>query len=215
MIGVTIGIGEGWFECAHASARRMEDKTGFPCTVIEREPLLREGVHPSWFKHVIHEMFSHCNEFLYFDADILALKPWNPEKIFKDNHRRLCAVLDNDPAMAKEVRQEEKDIGILRGTYLNAGLFMFGREHAPLFESTWAKRPSWHRWIDQGAFNRSIHDLRVPVAILPNEYNHMRPRDASTSINMHYCGLGGNWQELKRAQDEFFSPTEGRGFVAR
>ncbi len=212
MIGVTIGIGVGWFECAHAAARRMEDKTGLPCTVIEREPLVGEDVHPSWFKHVIHAMFKNCNSFLYFDADMLAMKPWNPEAIFDLNGRRLCAVLDNDPAMASQVRQEEKELGIARGTYLNAGLFIFGREHAPLFEATWAKRPAYHRWIDQGAFNKSIHELRVPVALLNKEFNDMRPADCSKSINVHYAGLGGDWRQLQRAQESFFGPTEGRDF---
>lgn len=205
MIGVTIGIGEGWFECAHVAARRMEDMTGLDCRVVENEDY-GKGLHPSWWKHRLLDLYKSLDAFLYFDADMIPLKPWDPKAIFEKNGRKLCAVRDWHAETIREVFLEEKLIGIPRGTYLNAGLFIFGREHAPVFKETWKRRPKWHRWIDQSAWNRALYELQVQVAVLPSIYNHL-DTIAPDTINCHYCGLNGDWTKLKEAQDKWLIPA--------
>lgn len=211
MIGVTIGIGEGWRECSQWAALRTQQMTGLQCATIEGSEY-GDDFHPSWLKCQILDIFPQYDEFLYFDADIIPLKPWNPQEIFEKNGRKICAVRDNNPVMRVMVEMEEQAIGILKGTYLNAGLFMFGREHAPVFEATWARRPEWHNWIDQSAWNRSLYDLKVPVAVLPNRFNEMGWPNGSETINYHYHSLNGDWKALKKLQDKYPTPATAGTF---
>lgn len=207
MIGVTIGIGKEWFECAHWAARRMEDMTGLECRVVESSCYFQGGnLHPSWWKHRIRELHrSDDGDYLYFDADIIPLKPWNPKEIFEKNGRKLCAVPDNNVLMCSQVRAEEKAIGIPPNTYLNAGLFIFGREHATVFEETWSRRPKFHRWIDQSAWNGALFDLKTRVAVLPKKFNEMTHAEPHT-INFHVHSLEGDLSRLVWWQN-FFTPA--------
>lgn len=196
MIGVTIGIGKGWQELATAAARRMEDWAGLPCVVIDQDTI--GCAHPSWLKCHIPAMFPHDDEFLVFDADILCVREWDPAALFETLGRPFMAV--PEPGTNPEVMEECRKWQLaFPDSYLNCGLLIFGREHAPVLDATWAYHPHGGAWLEQSALNRSLVDSGVEICRLPRRYNtlakhgrinsiyaRVSPRDA---VCLHTCAM--------------------------
>jgi len=195
MIGLCYGIGTH-AEAARFAADQMQYMTGVSCTVIETNPLAEE-VHPSWLKCIAIDLFPEEDSFLVFDADILCLKPWDPEKIFEDLGRPFCAVPDTRDQI---VYEECNNLGIpFPDLYINGGLTIFGQEHAEVWRSTWKRRPRCGKWMEQGALNLALLDTGVETCRLPRWFNVLAngkdglreikdPTVKHRMINLHFCG---------------------------
>lgn len=197
MIGVCIGVGGRWGRLAAASARRMQEMTGVPCVVMEDAGEWR-ACHPSWLKSHIHRLFTQENEFLVFDADLLALRPWDPAGMFEAMGRPFMAVPEPNanPVLLEECR--EWGLGF-PDVYINAGLLLYGREHGYVWDRVWAMHPRGGRWLEQTALNHALAMEAVEMCRLPRRFNVLAQMGRLNSIycratlgnavNVHTCGM--------------------------
>jgi hypothetical protein len=205
MLGIVVGVGEGWRERAEWAACRMNGMTGIPCVVAYET---RPGMHPSWGKLWLPEKYCE-DSYMIFDADMLPMKRWNPEKIFKESGRRFMACRDVN---SQAVHNESKSFCIPIDRYLNCGLMIFGGEHFPVLEEARKRVPSYGSWLEQTAVNRALIDLGVKVQELPRAYNTLLwpqtdkyDRESlleKNAVNLHAASLGGRWDILKQIQDQ-------------
>lgn len=204
MIGVTIGVGEGWYERAVWAANRMAFMTGLHCEIVKDTV---NDFHPSWCKLNVPLMYPHEESFLIFDSDIICMKPWNPRQLYIDSgHKFLwCRDVDTDPVIA-----EAKEFGIER--YHNAGIFICGRHHLPLMTSAFLRGPVYGKWLEQTALNEAVQDSSNGTArTLPRAYNTLLwPKiddyspEALTNrhvVNLHAASLNGDWRRLQGIQE--------------
>lgn len=208
MIGVCLGIGDDWYDVACVAAEQMSHMTGLKCVVIERP--LCETAHPSWNKCKIVDSFDD-DSFLVFDADIICVQRWTPLKLFQSVGRAFCAVPDTRDQV---VWDECNELGIsFPDCYVNAGLTMFGREHAPIWRETFKYHPKCGRFLEQGALNLSLLNSGIEVCRLPRYFNVMMNGDRGMkaipdqdvvhrAINVHACGTK-SVQGVKNVQDKY------------
>jgi hypothetical protein len=214
MIGVTIGIGEGWDEVAREARRRMELMTGLKCQVLGEEFVdlvnvlfHQKAVHPSWLKCFVASMFPEEQEFLVFDADVICVRPWDPNALFKMMGRRFCAVAEENRVT---VLVECANFRLpFPDWYVNGGLLMFGQEHAPVWDAVWARHPQYGSWLEQTALNEALRSEEV--VRLPRIYNSMlhgviedgHRAIAQGAVNLHADSMGGRAAEVLKAQMMF------------
>ncbi len=227
MIGVTIGIGGLWPEIARNAAARMEQATGLLCYVVGDRTVGRiifntasepasvitdtyndgwpEVIHPSWMKCHLLKLFPREQDFLVFDADIVCMEAWAPEDLFVNKLKRTFTAV---PDRNHRIVYDECTAHSLPfpDWYINGGLLMFSREHAPLWDAVSAKHPRYGRWLEQTALNKSIQELGLEVARLPRIFNclpHLDTQCRNSSfnlqqlhdrgvINFHFADCGGN-----------------------
>jgi hypothetical protein len=201
MLAVTIGIGPGWTDLAHATAARVRSMTGLPTAVIEADPL--GCAHPSWLKCHIPRIFPDHDSFLVFDADLLPVRPWDPVSLFETLGRPFMAV--PEPPDHPELVEECAAWHIPHpGVYINAGLLIYGREHLPVLDRAWSYHPNGGSWLEQTALNRALLDEAVEVCHLPRRYNviahHGRINNIycrshpGEAINLHTCAIGDPYE---------------------
>lgn len=91
MIGVTVGVGAPYAELAALAADCFSACTGLPVRVLGAREFAKSGLpHPAALRLDCFE-FTNVDSVVYFDADWLNLKPWNPRN-FSDG--RLYAARD-------------------------------------------------------------------------------------------------------------------------
>lgn len=196
MIGITIGIGEEWKRLAEKTAARMELMTGVKCHVIDRDDF--GCAHPSWLKCHVHKIFPNEDSYFLFDADILPLRGWNPQSLFREMKRAFIGVPEpnfNDEILA-ECKQWELGFPDI---YVNGGLLIFGAEHAWIWEKVWTFHPNGGTWLEQTALNRVLADEAVEMCRLPRHFNLIAHFGKIKSIyarstlkdamNVHTCAL--------------------------
>lgn len=202
MIGVTIGYG-AWSVVAAKAAERMEQMTGIECHILP-DYLIDDPKRASWGKMRVLEAYPD-DDFLIFDADIWAMKPWDPREFL--DRPTFVAEQPNKMTVA-----ECQLYGLPQDRYINGGLWIVSRRDVELFKAIQAMYPSYGRWQEQTALNKAIHrDLQLPVRYLPRAYNDLvnpaLPSDAVTlrnrhSVNLHFAGpktpdwLMGMYEEL-------------------
>lgn len=211
MLGVTIGVGSEWAEVALKASLRMEQMTGINCTVITDE--IYKVDHPSWMKCAVvdHSPFKPYDSFMIFDADVICVKPWNPHTLFESMGRPFMAVPDTRDQV---VWDECNALGIsFPDVYVNGGLTIFGREHAPIWRNTFKHHPKCGRWLEQGALNLSLLNSGVEVCRLPRYFNVLMNGDRGLksipdkqvierAINVHACGINGP-RGIQRMQERY------------
>lgn len=207
MIGITIGIGEGWNHVAVRAAAQMEKMTGIYCEAITEWPF-QQPVHPSWLKCHLMEHYPAAHDFLIFDADIFCLRPWKPAELFEALGKRFCAVPDRNNT---DVYHECAGFNLpFPDWYVNGGLLMFSREHAPVWEAVWKRHPRYGSWLEQTALNEALFKLKVDVARLPRLFNQLpngetvEAMDARGVINFHFADQAGNPARIIELQKELF-----------
>jgi hypothetical protein len=194
VIAVTIGIGPDWKRVAERAAERMSACTGLQARVINS----MEGVevaHPSWLKCFIADVFTDHDEFLVFDADIIALRPWDPAGLFDSLGRPFCAV--PEPNGARVFEECKAHTLPFPDWYVNGGLTIFGREHVPIWRRTWEMHPRYGSWLEQTALNQALAETYLPTCRLPRRFNalaHGGKIDpgyiavaADSIVNLHCC----------------------------
>lgn len=205
MIGVTIGKGE-WREVAHWAANRMEYTTGVRCYVVG-DAMGIEAAHPSWLKCWIPTLVERMglknaegnkpDSFLMFDADVVGLRKWDPQGLFRLLDRPFCVVPEPDvPLIEGETSKYDLPHP---DWYVNGGFAIFGREHQHVWDSVWAKHPEYGSWWEQTALNKVIQEKRVHVCRLPRWFNSLAYGGQYNTahsgvgeprvINMHLAGV--------------------------
>lgn len=196
MIAVTIGVGEGWKELAERSALQMAAMTGLETRVIDVDDY--GCAHPSWLKCHVHRIFPEEDSFLVFDADVLAIRGWDPEEMFEVMRRPFMAVPEPNanPTLMAECRK-----WAIGGpdVYVNGGFLIYGREHGYIWDRTWARHPHGGSWLEQTALNRSILDSYMEVCRLPRHFNLLAQAGRIRSLysrstlrhayNVHACAM--------------------------
>ena len=208
MLAVTIGIGDGWDRAANTAAMLVRKFTGLPTAVISRDEI--GAPHPSFLKLHIPAMFPDHAEFLYFDSDIIMRQHWSPEYIFADSGRPFIAVPD---VRSDAVFQECNRFGLpFPDWYLNAGLLIFGREHAPILRSAY-DAGQVGSWLEQTGLNIALLKSRAEILRLPRTFNTLLwpGIDDYTSQELqrrpekvlHAASLGGDVSRLLAIQSAF------------
>jgi hypothetical protein len=198
MIGVTIGIGAKWKEVAEISAREMSRHTGLTCHVVDEVPVGVSVSHPSWLKLHVFDMFPSEDEILFFDADVLCIRDWEPKDdlgqyIYMGNPQfRIC---NDEHSVA--VHQECQQFGI-KGTsrYFNAGLWIAQRHHDPILKRAAAHGPVFGTWLEQTALSVELQNENVSV--IPSQFNkllwpgfhHYCDLHEMPDTNLHLASIG-------------------------
>ena len=214
MIGVSIGIGPGWQECARFAALRMSRMTGLECHVVTHPHRTTEVAHPSWLKCWVTEMFPAEDSFCLFDADLLPLRPWDPAGLFEKLGRPFLAVPEDNtlPVYNECMRYQLPPWD----WYVNGGLTIFGREHASIWQTVWKLHPRFGSWLEQTALNHVLRDVGLPVCRLPRRFNHLLHGDYAAApalaqapdlVNLHADSLGGDASRLVTLQKQLFGST--------
>lgn len=197
MIGITIGIGEGWAQLAESSARAMENMTGIRCEVIRAAHGF--GVcHPSWLKCHLHRLYPNEDSFLVFDADLLCLGPWEPDVLFAAMGRAFMAV--PEPNANPDLIEECRKWGLgFPDTYINCGLMIYGQEHGFVMDRAWTHHPHGGTWLEQTAINHALATEAVEMCRLPRIFNTLAQEGRINSIycrttlkdaiNVHTCAM--------------------------
>ena len=194
MIGVTIGVGSSdWTELAEISARRMARFTRLKCFVLGEDEVdqalgKRKGYEDiAWAKLKVFELFPQESMILWFDADVIALRPWDPlAMVHESGWGSFHAVEEDSPT----VQSEKETIGLPKvRPYVNMGLWMTGAEHAPVLQAAFKCYPKWHRWQEQSAANWALYQHDVQIEVLPASYNDLRQpgTDRASILNLASC----------------------------
>jgi hypothetical protein len=188
MIGVTIGLGEKWKEVAEISAREMARHTGISCHVISEAPD-DFSFHPSWLKLRVFDLFPGEDEILFFDADILCIRDWEPKpKIYNlrghEIHHDAGINICNDEHSIS-VGQECRQFGIDgQWKYFNAGLWIAHRKHDPILKRALARGPKFGTWLEQTALTVELQSENVSV--LPRQFNRLLWPGFHDYLNLHW-----------------------------
>ena len=81
MLGITIGTGEYYSRLAKRAARAVEEKTGVKTIVLGDEHFAASGLPAP--HHLKLRLFDFVDDdfVMYFDADMVCLNSWKPERV--------------------------------------------------------------------------------------------------------------------------------------
>lgn len=216
MLGVVVGIGPVWQECAEEAARRMRRYTGLECAVVSDYPAnvqLPPDANPSWLKLWVQEHLFPGEDLLLFDADLFCLKPWDPVEALGSHD--LAWVLAKPfhvqggfslPKLKQECERYDLDID----RYSNCGLIIIKSSCTVLRDSR-KFCPDYGSWLEQTGVNRSAQDRPdLDIRLLPPAYNWTIPSRAwltdvertrkADPVNLHLCRMLGKRQWLDFAR---------------
>jgi len=223
MIAVTIGVGEKYELLATLAADSCRQRTGLEVHILGPEAALRHGVqHPHHLKFRMFEEFPEVENILYFDADTIFLKQFDP-RAYANLPELVCV---GDLWDRGWVIQDARRVGIPPKEYFNSGFFILNRtHHRKLLERAEAllktlKSP----FKDQTQLNAARVQLGIAAHWLPKEFNWldfhhlMKPADANNIVVGHMHGIAGRPVEQLRwfyafwsCPVEDFRPRIGRG----
>ena len=208
MVGVTMGVGEYYSRLARHAAQAVEEKTGIKVVILTDEHFASSGLPAP--HHLKLRMFDFVNHesVLYFDADMVCLSPWSPERLARMD--ALVAVAES--ARPLHVRTAQ-DWEIPPGKYFNAGLLLLNRrchqdwlretEHFVLTDKKFAEYDPY----DQAALNITRHRLGLKLELLDRRYNWIGFGGSRLSYEVPVYMAHGLHPENKFANIDFF---EGR-----
>jgi lipopolysaccharide biosynthesis glycosyltransferase len=190
MIGVTVGVGP-YEKTAFLAAARARDMTGLNITVLDEGMLRNSSLNDPYVARLAIFNVVDADCVMYFDADIVMLKPWNPRSW--EDAPSFVAVRD------QFIDRYGGDADLSSETYVNSGFFIAQRRsHAALLAEAydlWLQNGSELAMGDQTALNAALSAKSVPIELLPEEYNFMRyhlrrPNVETAVLNAHYTPHG-------------------------
>ena len=211
MLGITLGIGRGWKECAERAAKAMARQTNLECLVVSKRPSGCKVESPSWSKLWLQEEFPD-QDLMIFDADMISIRPWNPVKQLGDYD--MAWVADRSPQVPAECFKRRLD----PTKYCNGGLILI-RVGCSILQQTQKRYPDPSAWYEQTAINLTVqseHSFRV--RLMPNKYNlivrkhlHLKTMTGTyrQAYNLHFVGLSNTPERLEAISklQEHFSCT--------
>lgn len=207
MVGVTIGVGEYYRRLARHAARTVEEKTGLKTIILGDEHFALSGFQAP--HHLKLRMFDLVDDesLLYFDADMVCLNPWSPERFA----RKDAVVAVAESARPLHVRTA-KDWEIPVENYFNAGLLILNRSHRDWLRETELfvltdKRFAEYDPYDQAALNITRFRLGLKLELLDRRYNWIGYGGSRLSYEVPAFMAHGLHPKNKFANVDFF---EGR-----
>ena len=200
MLGVTIGIGSKWKECAERAAFLMRLNTGLECYVVSALPRDWEINEPHWFKLWVQDQFPG-QDLMIFDADIISTQSWNPVKQLGSYD--MAWVLDRGPSVLAECVRR----GLDSTKYGNSGMILI-KSGCSILQQSRNYYPDMSAWFEQTAINLTVqshHNFQVKT--LSNRYNllirkHCHQKAIAghykQSYNLHFVGLYSSPERLKK-----------------
>jgi hypothetical protein len=178
MLAVTIAVGGMWEKLAELAAASVRARTGLSTRVLGAVEMSRFGKRvPQHLKFKLFEACPDVETILYFDADTLFLRNWDP-RVFAGRSEMVC-VRDEPPthdAQAwKRLLAEAKKAGLPVEDYFNSGLLILHRAHhsALLARAEQEAAEFCSVFHDQTYLNRARRVLGVSALWLPGEYNRI------------------------------------------
>lgn len=170
MIGVTIGIGDYW-HLAQRAAESMSARTGLRCIVLAEDHLRRAGLAgrpAAWLKLWLWD-FVEDDRVLWFDADTLCLREWNPAD-FADGQ---AVVATRDWSWRTGIQAEAESVGVPVDEYFLSSIMLLHRPiHEPLLRLAREILPRTSgRVYEQTALNAARHRLGLPIKWLDRRFN--------------------------------------------
>ena len=205
MLGVTIGIGQGWSECARHSASQMFAQTGIECLVIDHYPKIvpRSCRNPAWVKLWVQQHLDSIGikeDLMIFDADLFCCSPWDPRECLGSYDFAWCI----DPS--KQIPAECDRLQLSRDHYGNSGLMLI-KNGCKVLEVARKRFPSYGSWAEQSAVCEAVqNDLELKVKHLDPKFNRLvrkyqLPKALNISgVNLHFVGLLGDTELLRNTQ---------------
>jgi hypothetical protein len=190
MIGVTVGTGD-YEETAVLAGARARAMTGLDIEFFDYGMLRKAGIADPYSARLAIFDLVDVDAVLYFDADIVMLKPWSPRSW--EGCPSFVAVRD------QYVGRSTIDEDLPRDNYVNSGLFIAQRRaHAAVLSDArelWKLEGDRLEMKDQTALNRALRRADVRVEYLPEFYNfmryHLKESPADTEVlNAHYTPHG-------------------------
>lgn len=190
MIGVTVGVGP-YEKTAFLAGARARDMTGLNVSVFDEGMLQKAGIEDPHVACLAIFDLVDADCVMYFDADIVMLKPWNPRDW--EDVPKFVAVRD------QFIDSYGGDADLPSEAYINAGLFIAQRRHHAVLLAEaydlWRHRGSDLRIADQTALNSVLYAKSTPIELLPEEYNYLRyhlrrPGRETAVLNAHYTPHG-------------------------
>jgi hypothetical protein len=194
MLAVTIGVGAGYVEMARLAAARVEALCGLPTRIlgeVEMRAVLparlleRYGPSASMFlKLHVFDLVSD-DDILYFDADLVFLRPWSP----RDLAGSAAFIAVRDLWYLDFIRHEAALADVEPDAYFNTGLFIASRHHhAEALRETAARVDQVHDLglglTEQTLTNRVLYGLGVPVRFLDRRCNFVGYWTRGTAARM-------------------------------
>ena len=208
MIGITIGTGEYYSRLAKLAARALEEKIGVKTIILGDEHFTASGLPAP--HHLKLRLFDFVDDqfALYFDADMVCLNPWKPERLARKD--ALVAVAES--ARPLHVRTAQ-DWRIPLNEYFNAGLLILNRKchqdwlrETERFVQTDQKFAEYDPY-DQAALNITRHRRGLKLELLDRRYNWIGFGGSRLSCEVPVFMAHGLHPENKFVNIDFF---EGR-----
>jgi len=205
MIAVTIGVGEYYARLAEHAARAVQEMTGLETVVLGEAHFAASGL--PYCHHLKLRLFDFVadNSVMYFDADMVCLRPWMPQRFAGEE--ALVAV--SESARPLHVRTA-RDWEIPIHEYFNAGLMIINR----LYHREWLRETE--RFVltdtkftqydpyDQAALNITRYRLSVKLKLLDRRYNWIGFGNGRLSYEVPVFMAHGLKPENKFANIDFF-----------
>ena len=172
MIAVTIGCGARYGPLAELTARRLRAMTGLETRILGAEAMRRWGVSkPHFLKMRLFREFPDADTILYFDADLICLRRWDPT-VFAGREEVACVRDLSDSGM---IQNDAGLSGVPVREYFNSGFFIVSRKyHAGWLERSYLEigdaRTIFH---DQGYLNRTRWRFSIPALFLSKAWNYL------------------------------------------
>lgn len=155
---------------AELSAASVRTMTGLPTVILDERHLAAAGLEkPHHLKFRLFDLVPEADAILYFDADTVFLRKWNPREFA--GGRELVAI--GDRPTHDSVAYDAAQIRMEVRQYFNTGLFIVNRRHhaAMLHKAHYYEGYFRSIFHDQTALNAARHRARIPLRLLPREYN--------------------------------------------
>jgi hypothetical protein len=151
-------------------------------------------------KFHLFELVPDAEAILYFDADTIFLQKWRPQDFL--NGAEFVAIADRPTH--DSVCSDAEQIGMPVAEYFNSGLFIATRRHHAALLQKACYYDGHFRTIfhDQTALNAARHRARIPVRLLPREYNWLdfdRGAGHAEAIVGHFWKIDQMEEEEARA----------------
>lgn len=207
MIAVTIGVGEKYGLLAALAADSCRKRTGLEVHILGPEAVQHHGLQkPHHLKFRLFKEFPEAETILYFDADTIFLKDFDP-RAYANLPEFVCA---HDLWDRGWVIQDARRVGIPPTDYFNSGFFILNRTHHQKMLETaecllkTIKSP----FKDQTVLNAARVQLAVPVRWLGKEFNYLSFQDSKEPERVvvgHMHGMANRPAESIRRFYDFWS----------
>lgn len=211
MIAVTVAVGEKYGLMAGLAAESCRRRTGLEVRILGDDAMRRQQVaKPHYLKFRLFEECPDAENILYFDADTVFLRDFEP-RAFVDKSDFVCV---QDRGNMDTVSKDAKRIGISADEYFNSGFFIANRthHHAMLKMAEDLTSSIVSGLFDQTHLNAARIRMNIPALFLGREYNWLRFESLERPTQVvigHIFKFGNRPDETIRRYYQFWARQRG------